>query len=768
MAITCPKCGKLNPDNARFCWNDGEKLVTTGFTPFQFTKGSSANSIEDLIILIEQNWDESKRYLYSDSFATWFSSIGRGDLTLAAQDIVQSTKDEDTALRKLIRRLEKNPTFRFSDGTKASTIPEFVAAIDKNWDEGKRYFYNHDDLADWLETIQRDDLAKIARQTISSESDQDIGLEKFLKSVGADAPPNPQLSVSQTTLDWGEVDVEEVSKGNYTMQFTITNSGRGHLYGKISCSESWIEVDVKVFSGNQIRVRATIVGLGPPARLEIQSNGGALHIPVHIAPTLELGEVGEKDSLIPKAFEIMSAGDWEARTSASWLQLESSANSISVSAKPSKAGVGRNQGSIVISGGTDTTRLNVGLIVHAAPFYIKHRLAIGIGVVSAILIALLGYYLWVNVIQFNRLNTTNNPYLAMKYLGSGNELHASRASQALIRIGEPAVGPLIDALASNNMRKRAKAAVTLEQLGEVAALPLIKVLEHRDAEVRKEAVEILGRIGDAQIVEPLIRFLEHRDSEVRTTAVELLGQVGDKRAVEPLIEVLRQRKVSESYVVEALLKLKWRPLYYYQDRVYVKDITGEYDEISFNLPKAKGRLKDIKVEKDANGHHVIKAEYDLSYEQSGQGKKALLEIRNESINDAKVEVTAKLINGFGKEISQAVEDLDIDAVEQYIDNLIEREREGITTVTVSHSGKSYIIPIDGQFHFVGDLKCPARGKLEFKTDAEIGLNFQWADRRGNKWGSGSPGVIRSNKISAGASKAGQLGLALGLRFWRGR
>lgn len=29
MAITCPKCGKLNPDDARFCWNDGEKLVTT-------------------------------------------------------------------------------------------------------------------------------------------------------------------------------------------------------------------------------------------------------------------------------------------------------------------------------------------------------------------------------------------------------------------------------------------------------------------------------------------------------------------------------------------------------------------------------------------------------------------------------------------------------------------------------------------------------------------------------------------------------------------
>ena len=31
MALKCPKCRAVNPDNARFCWNDGEKLVTTGF-----------------------------------------------------------------------------------------------------------------------------------------------------------------------------------------------------------------------------------------------------------------------------------------------------------------------------------------------------------------------------------------------------------------------------------------------------------------------------------------------------------------------------------------------------------------------------------------------------------------------------------------------------------------------------------------------------------------------------------------------------------------
>lgn len=276
MAIKCPKCGAVNPDNARFCWNDGENLVTTGFTPFRFTNGSSANSIEDLIPLIEQNWDESKRYLYSDSFSTWFSSIGRGDLTLAAQDIAESTQDQDTALRKLIRRLEDNPTFRFRDGTKASTISEFVAAIDQKWEEGKHYLYNHDDLADWLETIQRDDLAKKARQIISSESDKDIGLEKFLQSLGSYAPPNPQLTISPSTstLDFGTVNVEKVPRAGYTVKFTIRNAGRGYLYGTITSSESWVTIDNIDFSGTSTTVTVTAEEVGRSANITIQSNGG--------------------------------------------------------------------------------------------------------------------------------------------------------------------------------------------------------------------------------------------------------------------------------------------------------------------------------------------------------------------------------------------------------------------------------------------------------------------------------------------------------------
>jgi len=524
---------------------------------FKFPNGDEATSVPQLATLMEKNSRDATEALYRGYIEQSLGGAGEMHFADAAHTVVsQYSDDREMGLRAIVQILSGK--IRFEKGGEASTPEQIAQLIDQNWEQGKTYLYNGF-ISIWLKYAQQERLADTANNIASRYSDdKDIGLEMFVQKLHPQIG-QPKLEISHTEIDFGEVDAERIAQGGYTSQFTISNSGRGHLYGTVQSSEPWLEVDVENFSGNQVGVKVTIVGLGLPAHLEIQSNGGALRIPVHIAPTLELGEVGEKDALIPKAFEIMSTGDWEVRTSTSWLQLESSENSISISAKPNKAGVGSNQGSIVISGGDDTMRLSVGFVVRAAPFYIKHRLAIGVGVVSAILIALLGYYLWVNVIQFNRLDTTNNPYLAMKYLGSRNELHASRASQALVRIGEPAVAPLIDALASDNRRKRTKAATTLEQLGEVAVQPLIKALEHRDYTVRASVVEILGRIGGAQAVEPLIKLLEHRNSEVRTSATEILGRIGDTRAVEPLIKVLKQRTVSESYVAKALKKLAGPP-----------------------------------------------------------------------------------------------------------------------------------------------------------------------------------------------------------------
>jgi len=52
------------------------------------------------------------------------------------------------------------------------------------------------------------------------------------------------------------------------------------------------------------------------------------------------------------------------------------------------------------------------------------------------------------------------------------------------------------------------------------------------------AVEALRRIGEPA-VGPLIESLKDRDEDIRGGAANALGEIGDRRAVEPLIQALK-------------------------------------------------------------------------------------------------------------------------------------------------------------------------------------------------------------------------------------
>jgi HEAT repeat protein len=89
------------------------------------------------------------------------------------------------------------------------------------------------------------------------------------------------------------------------------------------------------------------------------------------------------------------------------------------------------------------------------------------------------------------------------------------------------------------------------RIGTPAVGPLIKVLENDYSEGGMAAIEALGRIGDSRAVEPLIRSLRFgfHNYERRTAVAKVLGMIGDARAVEPLIkeiEVFSESKSSES------------------------------------------------------------------------------------------------------------------------------------------------------------------------------------------------------------------------------
>lgn len=113
------------------------------------------------------------------------------------------------------------------------------------------------------------------------------------------------------------------------------------------------------------------------------------------------------------------------------------------------------------------------------------------------------------------------------------------ATNALARIGDPVVGPLIQALSNESRWVKGGAADALGQIRDPRAVePLLYVLStDTDRWVRAEAAKALGKIGDPRAVEPLIHILP-TDAHVGSSVAIALAEIGDKRAVEPLIRIL--------------------------------------------------------------------------------------------------------------------------------------------------------------------------------------------------------------------------------------
>jgi HEAT repeat protein len=181
------------------------------------------------------------------------------------------------------------------------------------------------------------------------------------------------------------------------------------------------------------------------------------------------------------------------------------------------------------------------------------------------------------------------------------------AAGALGAIGAPAVKPLIAALKDGHKWVRKAAAGALGKIGwkpekgEAEALyliaqgkwdecvkigapavePLIAALKDGDSDVREAAAGALGKIGwkpekgeaealyliaqgkwdecvkiGAPAVEPLIAALKDGDSGVREAVAKALGAIGDARAVEPLIAALKDGEPGvRKAAAEALVKI---------------------------------------------------------------------------------------------------------------------------------------------------------------------------------------------------------------------
>lgn len=111
------------------------------------------------------------------------------------------------------------------------------------------------------------------------------------------------------------------------------------------------------------------------------------------------------------------------------------------------------------------------------------------------------------------------------------------AARSLGRIGDPsAVGALLDSLVGSRMPQQV-VAHSLMRLGQPAVKRLIDALAHDDPQARATVVEVLGLIQAKGAVAALIDVLR-QDSvlEVKIRAVRALGRLGTPAALGPLLD----------------------------------------------------------------------------------------------------------------------------------------------------------------------------------------------------------------------------------------
>ena len=117
-----------------------------------------------------------------------------------------------------------------------------------------------------------------------------------------------------------------------------------------------------------------------------------------------------------------------------------------------------------------------------------------------------------------------------------------RASAAL-SLGKAADASALDALlralaAEPDFFVREYLTWSLVRLGDPAVLPLIRMLAHERAVARHSAAHTLGKIGDARARDALMSALTDAHAGVVGKAAFALGKIADSKAIPPLIELL--------------------------------------------------------------------------------------------------------------------------------------------------------------------------------------------------------------------------------------
>jgi HEAT repeat protein len=183
------------------------------------------------------------------------------------------------------------------------------------------------------------------------------------------------------------------------------------------------------------------------------------------------------------------------------------------------------------------------------------------------------------------------------------------ATDALIRIGPEAVGPLMEAFKDRYLRRRIGAQVwrILTEMGPRSMDALLASLSDENYYVKLTALTILGRIGDKRVVAPIIGvFLS--DPRLQETVVGTIGRLeeraiitlppGDREAGLPAEVVQALAHGDRETVLAALLGAMENPIGKVR-RFALKAMFGLLGEASFE------RLLGYLADEDADVKRLV-------------------------------------------------------------------------------------------------------------------------------------------------------------------
>lgn len=200
-----------------------------------------------------------------------------------------------------------------------------------------------------------------------------------------------------------------------------------------------------------------------------------------------------------------------------------------------------------------------------------------------------------------------------------------RAENRLIRIGEPAIEPVIEAARHPNPQVRWRAAFVLGEIGDRRGYSVVlDMLHDEDAAARAAAVDAVAKIGGADAIEPLAKVVldAQRDDHAASHAAWALGRL-EELALQALLEVWQEGDAAARREVVY-------PLAEIGDPTAIEPLAERLDDpdLCLDVADALGMLGDargldILIDHLCNKWKKDDSEHDYTHGLVGLGKAAV-------------------------------------------------------------------------------------------------------------------------------------------------